>query len=248
MEESMENERPQNTIKTFRYLDIIIVVYSLVLVLSNIASSAKIIDWGISLGPIALSFDAGTILFPISYIFGDVITEVYGFKRSRRIIWIGFGALAFSALVFFLVQVMPGEATWEASVGQATYNQVLGSMSSGGIVLASLAGYFAGSFSNAIIMALMKVITKGKLLWSRTIGSTIVGEAFDTFTFILVASALGVFPWSLFWSLTVTNYIFKVAVEASMTPVTYWMINRLKRVEGVDVFDKDTNLSPFKFK
>jgi uncharacterized integral membrane protein (TIGR00697 family) len=248
MEESMENERPQNTIKTFRYLDIIIVVYSLVLVLSNIASSAKIIDWGISLGPIALSFDAGTILFPISYIFGDVITEVYGFKRSRRIIWIGFGALAFSALVFFLVQVMPGEATWEASVGQATYNQVLGSMSSGGIVLASLAGYFAGSFSNAIIMALMKVVTKGKLLWSRTIGSTIVGEAFDTFTFILVASALGVFPWSLFWSLTVTNYIFKVAVEASMTPVTYWMINRLKRVEGVNVFDKDTNLSPFKFK
>jgi len=244
----MENDKQQENLKTFRYLDIIIVVYTLVLVLSNIASSAKIIDWGINLGPIALSFDAGTILFPISYIFGDVITEVYGFKRSRRIIWIGFGALAFSALVFFLIQILPGEATWEASVGQETYNQILGSMSSGGIVLASLAGYFAGSFSNAIIMALMKVITKGKLLWSRTIGSTIVGEAFDTFTFIVVASALGVFPWSLFWSLTITNYIFKVVVEAAMTPVTYWMINRLKRVEDVDVFDESTNLSPFKFK
>ncbi len=244
----MENNKPKSTSKSFEYLDIIIVVYVVVLVLSNIASSAKIIDWGISLGPIALSFDAGTILFPISYIFGDVITEVYGYRRARRIIWIGFGALAFSALVFFLVQVLPGESTWEASVGQETYNQILGSMSSGGIILASLAGYFAGSFSNAIIMVLMKTITKGKLLWSRTIGSTIVGEAFDTFMFILVASTLGVFPWSLFWSLTITNYIFKVAMEATMTPVTYWVINKLKRAESVDVFDGNTDLSPFKFK
>ena len=244
----MENQKPKYPSKAFRFLDIIIVIYVLVLVLSNISSSAKIVDWGISLGGIRLSFDAGTILFPISYIFGDVITEVYGYNRSRRIIWIGFGALAFSALVFFLVQILPGEATWEASVGQEAYNQILGSMSSGGIILASLAGYFAGSFSNAIIMAFMKTLTKGKLLWSRTIGSTIVGEAFDTFTFILVASALGVFPWSLFWSLTITNYIFKVVVEAAMTPVTYWVINGLKRVEGVDIFDEEINLSPFKFK
>ncbi len=244
----MKNDKQKSTSKSFEYLDIIIVVYVVVLILSNIASSAKIIDWGVSLGPIALSFDAGTILFPISYIFGDVITEVYGYRRARRIIWIGFGALAFSALVFFLVQVLPGEATWEASVGQETYNQILGSMSSGGIILASLAGYFAGSFSNAIIMALMKTITKGKLLWSRTIGSTIIGEAFDTFMFILVASLLGVFPWSLFWSLTITNYIFKVVVEAAMTPVTYWVINKLKRVEGMDIYDDATNLSPFKFK
>jgi hypothetical protein len=195
-----------------------------------------------------LSFDAGTILFPISYILGDVITEVYGFKRSRRIIWIGFGTLAFSALIFWLVQILPGEATWQADVGQEAYNQILGSMSSGGIIIASLAGFFAGSFSNAILMAFMKVLTKGKMLWSRTIGSTIIGEGFDTFTFILVASALGVFPWSLFWSLTITNYIFKVGVEAAMTPVTYWIVNGLKRVEGVDVFDKGTSLTPFKFK
>ncbi len=242
-----DNNKP-DSIKTFKYLDIIIVVFVLVLVLSNIASSAKIIDWGVSLGSIPLSFDAGTILFPISYIFGDVITEVYGYKRSRRIIWIGFGALAFSAVVFWLVQILPGEATWQKSVGQEAYNQILGSMSSGGIIIASLAGYFAGSFSNAIVMAFMKVLTKGRLLWSRTIGSTIVGQAFDTFTFILVATALGVFPWSLFWSLTVTNYIFKVAIEAVMTPVTYWVINNLKRVEGVDIYDEETNLSPFKIK
>ena len=245
----MENEKSktESTPQSFKYLDIITVIFVVVLVLSNIASSAKIIDWGFSLGSIRLSFDAGTLLFPISYIFGDVITEVYGFKRSRRIIWIGFGTLAFSALVFWLVQILPGEATWQANVGQEAYNLVLGGISSGGIIIASLVGFFAGSFSNAILMAVLKVLTKGKLLWTRTIGSTIIGEGADTFVFILVASALGVFPWSLFWSLTVTNYIFKVGLEAVMTPVTYWVVNGLKRLEGVDVFDKETNLSPFKF-
>ncbi len=231
----------------FKYLDIIMVTFVTVLVLSNIASSAKIIDWGISIGQIPLSFDAGTLLFPISYILGDVITEVYGFKRSRRIIWIGFGTLIFSALVFWLVQALPGEETWQNNVGQGAYNQILGGMSSGGIILASLAGYFAGSFSNAILMSLMKVLTKGKLLWTRTIGSTIVGEAVDTFTFILVATLVGVFPWSLFWSLTVTNYIFKVGFETLITPFTYLLVNGLKRAEGIDVFEDPQNLNPFKF-
>ncbi|QRN83981.1 queuosine precursor transporter [Chloroflexota bacterium] len=244
----MDAEKNSTPTTQFKYLDIITIVFVLVLVLSNIASSAKIIDWGISLGPIQLSFDAGTILFPISYIFGDVLTEVYGYKRSRRIIWLGFGALIFSALVFRVVQILPGEAVWESEVGQQSYNMILGSMSTGGIVVASLAGFFAGSFSNAIIMALMKLLTKGKYLWMRTIGSTIIGEGMDTFTFILVASALGVFPWEIFWSLTVTNYIFKVGVEALMTPVTYWVVNHLKKSEGVDVFDKDTKFSPFIFK
>jgi len=244
----MDKETNSAPTTQFKYLDLITIVFVLVLVLSNIASSAKIIDWGVSLGSLRLSFDAGTLLFPISYIFGDVLTEVYGYKRSRRIIWLGFGALIFSALVFRLVQVLPGEAVWESSVGQQTYDLVLGSMSTGGIVLASLAGFFAGSFSNAIIMALMKLLTKGKHLWMRTIGSTIVGEAMDTFTFILVASALRVFPWEIFWSLTVTNYIFKVGVEALMTPVTYWVVNHLKKSEGVDVFDEGTKFSPFIFK
>ena len=242
--EIRENDSKTNN---FKYLDILTVVFVLVLVLSNIASSAKIIDWGVSLGKLPLSFDAGTILFPISYIIGDVLTEVYGYKRSRRIIWLGFGTLAFSAMVFWLVQVLPGEATWQASVGQETYDQILGSMSSGAIVVASLAGFLAGSFSNAMMMAFMKVLTKGKLLWTRTIGSSIIGQAFDTFAFIFIASALGVFPWSLFWSLTITNYIFKLIVEVVVTPITYWVVNTLKRREGVDIFDEDTNLSPFKF-
>lgn len=240
-------EKDYSTHRSYKYLDVIIVIFVLVLVLSNIASSAKIIDWGINLGPIPLSFDAGTILFPISYIIGDVLTEVYGYKVARRSIWIGFGALAFSAVTFWLVQVLPGEATWQASVGQETYDQILGSMSNGAIIIASLAGYFAGSFSNAIIMALMKVLTKGKMLWSRTIGSTIVGQAFDTYVFILVATLLNVFPWSLFWSLTITNYIFKVVIESGVTPLTYWVVNALKRSEGIDIFDEDTNLTPFKF-
>jgi queuosine precursor transporter len=247
MELDVETHSNDSIRNNFKYLDILTVIFVLVLVLSNIASSAKIIDWGVSLGKLALSFDAGTVLFPISYIIGDVLTEVYGYKRSRRIIWLGFGTLAFSAMVFWLVQVLPGEATWQASVGQQTYDQILGSMSSGAIVVASLAGFLAGSFSNAVMMAFMKVLTKGKLLWTRTIGSSIIGQAFDTFAFIFIASALGVFPWSLFWSLSITNYIFKLIVEVVVTPITYWVVNSLKRREGVDVFDEDTNLSPFKF-
>ena len=244
---TMDKTYRHNNFSTYKYLDIITVVFVLVLVLSNIASSAKIIDWGINLGGLPLSFDAGTVLFPISYIIGDVLVEVYGYKRSRRTIWIGFGALAFSAFVFWLVQVLPGEPTWQASVGQDSYDQILGSMSSGAIVVASLIGFFAGSFSNAIIMALMKILTKGRMLWSRTIGSSVVGQAFDTFAFIFIATALGVFPWSLFWSLTITNYIFKLVMEIVVTPITYWVVNSLKRAEGVDIFDDDTNLTPFKF-
>lgn len=238
----------QSSIKTFKYLDILIVIFVLALVLSNIASSAKIVDWGFSLGSVRLAFDAGTVLFPISYIIGDVLTEVYGYKRSRRIIWIGFGGLIFSAFVFWFVQILPGEASWQETVGAETYSQILGSMSSGSIIVASLAGYLAGSFSNAITMSMMKVLTKGKWLWTRTIGSTIIGQAFDTFTFILVAAALGVFPWSLFWSLTITNYIFKVLMEALVTPITYWVVNGLKKAENLNVFDLDTSFSPFKFK
>ncbi|MDY6846896.1 MAG: queuosine precursor transporter [Chloroflexota bacterium] len=243
----MNKEKAKTQILGFKFLDVIMVIYVTVLVLSNIASSAKIIDWGISIGNIPLSFDAGTLLFPISYILGDVITEVYGFRRARRVIWIGFGALIFSALVFWLVQVLPGETTWQNEVGQETYNQILGSMSSGGIILASLAGYFAGSFSNAILMALMKVLTKGKHLWTRTIGSTIIGEAVDTFTFIFIATLVDVFPWSLFWSLTITNYIFKVSFETLVTPFTYLIVNALKRAEGIDIFEEPQNLNPFKF-
>ncbi|HEX5840544.1 MAG TPA: VUT family protein, partial [Anaerolineales bacterium] len=125
--------------KQYRFLDLIMTVFVTVLVISNIASSAKIVDWGVSIVGLPLAFDAGTILFPVSYIFGDILTEVYGYKQSRRVIWAGFACLALSALVFWMVSRMPGEATWQGYAGDNAYNAILGGMSTGGIVLASLA-------------------------------------------------------------------------------------------------------------
>ena len=230
----------------YRYFDYIMALFVTVLVVSNIASSAKIVDWGVALFGIPLAFDAGTILFPISYIFGDILTEVYGYQRSRRVIWAGFLCLALSAAVFWAVSVLPGEATWQNYAGQAAYVAILGGMSSGGIVLASLLGYWTGEFSNSYTLAKMKILTGGRWLWTRTIGSTLVGQFFDTVVFVLVACVFGVFPWSLFLTLVLTNYLFKCGVEVLMTPVTYLVVNRLKRVEGEDYYDYETSFTPFK--
>ena len=231
--------------KQYRFFDLIMAVFVTVLVISNIASSAKIVDWGFSLSGLPLAFDAGTILFPISYIFGDILTEVYGYRRSRRVIWTGFACLALSAFIFWLVRVMPGEATWQGYAGDAAYDAILGGMSTGGIVLASLAGYLTGEFTNSFILAKLKILTNGRWLWTRTIGSTLIGQLVDTVMFVVVASAFGVFPWSLFLTLTVTNYLFKCGVEVLMTPVTYAVVNALKRVENEDYYDKGTNFNPF---
>jgi uncharacterized integral membrane protein (TIGR00697 family) len=231
--------------KTYRYFDLIMAVFVTVLVVSNIASSAKIVDWGFSLFGVRMAFDAGTILFPVSYIFGDILTEVYGYKRSRRVIWTGFACLALSAAIFAIVRGLPGEAHWQGYAGDAAYLAILGGMSSGGIVLASLAGYWSGEFTNSFVLAKMKVLTRGRWLWSRTIGSTIVGELVDTAVFVAIASLFRVFPWSLFVTLTLTNYLFKVGVETLMTPATYAAVNALKKVENEDYFDKETNFNPF---
>lgn len=229
----------------FRYFDLVMVLFVTVLIVSNIASSAKIVDWGVSIMGLPLAFDAGTILFPISYIFGDVLTEVYGFRKSRRVIWAGFFALALASIVLWLVRIMPGESSWESYAGQAAYDAILGGMSSGGIVLASLAAYFAGEFTNSIILSRLKLATKGRWLWSRTIGSTLVGQVVDSGIFIAVASLFGVFPWDLFWTLVVTNYIFKVAIEIIMTPGTYVVVNALKKAEHEDAYDYNVNYNPF---
>jgi hypothetical protein len=220
------------------------VIFVTVLIISNIASSAKIIDWGVSFFGLPLAFDAGTLLFPISYIFGDVLTEVYGFRRSRRVIWVGFAALAFSAVILALVRIMPGEAAWQDYAGQQAYNAILGGMSTGGIVVASLLAYLVGEFSNSLVLAKLKVATQGKFLWVRTIGSTLVGEGIDTLIFVTVASLLKVFPWQIWMSLVVSNYIFKVSIEAIMTPATYWVVAKLKHAENEDYYDRDTR---FKF-
>ncbi len=231
--------------KSYRYLTPVTAIFVTVLIVSNIASSAKIVDLGFGILGVRMAFDAGTILFPISYIFGDILTEVYGYKNSRSVIWTGFFCLALASATFWAVSHLPGESTWQGYAGDAAYNAVLGGMSSGGIVLASLAAYAMGEFSNSFILAKMKVLTQGRWLWTRTIGSTLVGELIDSATFIAIASLFGVFPWSLFTTLVFTNYLFKVAVEAIMTPVTYLAVDRLKRAENEDYYDRDTNFNPF---
>jgi uncharacterized integral membrane protein (TIGR00697 family) len=232
--------------RSYKYFDLIMALFVAVLIISNVASSAKIVDWGVSLLNLPLAFDAGTLLFPVSYIFGDILTEVYGYRRSRRVIWAGFFSLALAALSFYVISILPGEATWQDYAGDEAYRAILGSMSSGGIVLGSLAGFWLGEFSNSFTLARMKVLTNGRWLWARTISSTLIGELVDTVAFVAVASALGVFPWSLFLTLTVANYVFKVGIEALMTPLTYLAVGALKRAEGEDYYDRDTNFNPFK--
>jgi uncharacterized integral membrane protein (TIGR00697 family) len=238
-------EQPMN-LRVYRYFDLIMALFVTVLIVSNIASSAKIVDWGASIFGIPLAFDAGTLLFPVSYIFGDVLTEVYGYKRSRRVIWTGFFCLGLSALVLWLVRIMPGEITWQSYAGDKAYEAILNGMSSGGIVLASLIAYFMGEFSNSFVLAKMKILTAGRWLWMRTIGSTLVGEFIDTIVFVLVATVTGVFAWELFWTLLLTNYIFKVGIEVLMTPVTYKVVNILKKAENEDYYDRETDFNPFK--
>lgn len=239
----MGNKAQSENSRVYRYYDVIMALFVTILIVSNIASAAKIVNLGFSISGIPMAFDAGTILFPISYIFGDLLTEVYGFKRSRRVIWVGFACLALTSFIFFLVRSMPGEKTWQNYAGQASYDAILGGISTGGIVLASLLAYLFGEFTNSVVLAKMKVATNGRWLWMRTIGSTLVGEGVDTVVFITVASLVGVFPWVLFPSLLLTNYIFKVGVETLMTPVTYWAVAFLKKSENEDYYDRETRFT-----
>jgi len=217
----------------FRYLDLITALFVTVLLISNVAST-KILQ----LGP--FTFDGGTILFPASYIFGDVLTEVYGYRRSRRVIWIGFGSAALLVLVLAIVGALPPAPDWEH---QEAYEAILGATPR--IVLGSLVAYFAGEFSNSYVLARMKVWSQGRWLWVRTVGSTVVGQAVDTTMFVAIAFA-GTLPWPLFWSIIASNYIFKVGLEAAMTPVTYRVTGFLKQAEDVDVYDVETDFNPFK--
>lgn len=230
--------------QAYRYYDLIMALFVTVLLMSNLLSSAKIIDMGAALGPIAFIFDAGTLVFPISYIFGDILTEVYGYKKARRVIWAGFGATALMGFFVWLTGVLPGEAEWSGYAGQEAYDAILGGIS--GLIVASLVAYFVGEFSNSYVMARMKVWQEGKNLWMRTIGSTLVGQGVDTTVFFLIATALGVFPLSLMLSLIATNYVLKVGIEVILTPVTYGIVNLLKAAESEDYYDRDTDFNPFK--
>lgn len=221
--------------KNYKYLTAISVFFVAVLLISNVAST-KIVDFG------WFTFDGGTLLFPLSYIFGDILTEVYGYKKARTTIWLGFISALVMSLVFIIVGKLPAAPDWN---NQAAYDAILGLTPR--IVIASLIAYFAGSFSNSFILAKMKIWTSGKMLWSRTIGSTVVGEFVDSALFILIAFA-GVLPGSLLVTLIVSNYIFKTLVEVLFTPITYAVVGFLKRSEGEDTYDTDTNFNPFSVK
>ena len=238
----------------YRFLDVITAFLVAILIVSNVASSAKIVDLGITLfgfwgiPPVRLAFDGGTLLFPIAYVLGDVLTEVYGFKATRRAIWIGFAALAMTSLFFFVLKVLPGEAIWEERAGTAAYNAILGGMSTGGIALASLSAYLAGKFTNSIILSRIKVLMRGRSLWVRVIGSSLAGHLVDTVVFVFVASLTGVFAWELFVTLVLTNYLFKFSIGTALFPPTFFVVRKLKKAEGIDTYDVGVKLNPFSWK
>jgi uncharacterized integral membrane protein (TIGR00697 family) len=233
----MVNKPDQREGLKTKYLDVIASFYVAILIVSNIASSAKIVDMGVSLFTVPLIFDGGTLLFPLSYVLGDVLTEVYGFKVSRRVIWTGFAALALAVVSLFTLRILPGEAAWEAETTSTAYINILGGMSSGGIAVASLAAYFTGEFSNSVVLSKLKIKMNGRLLWVRTISSSLVGELLDSLIFVSIASFFGVFPWKIFWPLVITNYILKCGIEVIITPFTYLMTGFLKRKEQIDAYD-----------
>lgn len=220
--------------KNYHYYTSITALFVAILLISNIASS-KIVQFG------PLTFDGGTMLFPLSYIFGDILTEVYGYGASRRTIWLGFASAALMSIVLMVVGVLPAATDWG---NQAAYDAILGLTPR--IVVASLAAYWCGSFSNSYILAKLKIFTAGKYLWLRTIGSTVVGELVDSILFIVIAFA-GALPSSLLFTLIISNYIFKTLVEIVFTPATYRIVSALKRSEQSDALDVGENFNPFRF-
>jgi uncharacterized integral membrane protein (TIGR00697 family) len=217
----------------YRHIDTITGLFVAVLLISNVAST-KILDFG------WFTFDGGTLLFPLSYVFGDILTEVYGYARSRKVIWLGFFSAALMSATFAIVSALPPAQGW---ANQVAFEKILGMTPR--IVCASLAGYWAGEFANSFVLAKMKVLTDGRWLWTRTIGSTLVGEAVDTALFATIAFAGGL-DSHLLLTLIISNYVFKCGVEIVGTPVTYAVVKKLKREEQVDWYDRGTDFNPFR--
>jgi uncharacterized integral membrane protein (TIGR00697 family) len=184
---------------------------------------------------------AGIIVFPLSYLFGDVLTEVYGYAAARRVIWLGFACNLLAVIAIYIGGIAPAAPFWQ---NQAAYNAILGSTPR--LLLASFIAYLAGEFTNSFVLAKLKIATKGRWLWTRTIGSTLIGEGIDTLIFISVAF-LGIIPSASLVQAILTQWIFKVVYEVVATPLTYLIVSFLKRKEGVDTYDYDTNFSPVIF-
>jgi len=227
--------------RSLRYYDFVMAAFVAILLLSNIIGASKpaVVDLPL-VG--AWTFGAGVLFFPFSYIIGDVLTEVYGYARARRVIWTGFAALAFMAFMAAVVLAMPPAADWP---GQGAYEFVFGN--SWRIVLASMIAFWAGEFANSFVLARMKVMTGGRFLWMRTIGSTVVGQGLDSLIFYPLAFyGLAGWPIEQLGQVVVSQFLLKTGWEALLTPVTYLVVNRLKRAEGLDVYDERTDFSPFK--
>ena len=217
----------------FRYFDFVMAAFVAILLLSNLIGAAK-------LSTVAgFTFGAGILFFPVSYVIGDVLTEVYGYAHARRCIWAGFVAMIFMAFMSWVVVSMPPAETWD---GQSAYESVFGLVPR--IVFASMLAFWAGEFVNSFMLAKMKIWTEGKYLWSRTIGSTVFGQAIDSLIFYPVAF-LGIWETQDVLLVMVTNWGLKVLWEAVLTPVTYVVVGVLKNREGVDVYDDGTDFSPF---
>ena len=229
--------------RTFRYYDLVMVAFVTVLVCSNLIGPAKIaqVDW-----PLAgtLTFGAGVLFFPISYVFGDVLTEVYGYDRARKVIWAGFAGLVFASVMATVVVALPPAPFWN---NQAAYEIAFGS--AWRIVLASMIAYFCGEFVNSFVLAKMKIMTAGRWLWTRTIGSTIAGEAVDSALFYPLAFyGTGIIPDDKLPLVMFAQFVTKVGVEVLFTPATYWVVAALKRAEHEDYYDRKTDFNPFTLK
>lgn len=225
---------------SFRYYDLVMAAFVTILLLSNLIGASK--PSYITLPVIGQwSFGAGVLFFPVSYIIGDVLTEVYGYARARRVIWTGFAALLFMAFMAWVVVLLPAAEGWP---GQEAYEFVFGN--SWRIVLASMVAFWAGEFANSFVLAKMKVWTAGRHLWMRTIGSTIVGQGLDSLIFYPLAFwGLAGWPVDLLWQVILSQWLIKTLWEALLTPVTYLVVGKLKRAERVEIFDEHTNFSPF---
>jgi queuosine precursor transporter len=229
---------------SFRYYDFIMAAFVAVLICSNLIGAAK----PATLGPLAgdnawlqsFTFGAGILFFPLGYIIGDVLTEVYGYQRARRVVWVGLACVLFMALMSWVVVSLPPAPGWK---GQPAYEEVFGQTPR--IVAASVIAFWAGEFANSYVLARMKVLTQGKHLWTRTIGSTVVGQGVDSLIFYPLAF-LGVWSNEQVIAVMLTNYGLKVLWEVVLTPATYAVVGWLKRKEGVDVYDEGTDFTPFK--
>ncbi len=219
----------------YRSLNLVTALFVTCLVTSNIIA-VKIIDVAGVVVPAAI------VIFPLSYLFGDILTEVYGYARARQVIWIGFGCNALAALAIWIGGRLPAAAFWD---GQAAYVRILGSTPR--LLLASFSAYLVGEFLNSLVLARMKIATRGRWLWTRTIGSTLVGEGADSLIFILVAFA-GSLPAAELGRVVLAQWLVKSAYETLATPLTYAVVRFLKRTEHEDYYDDRTNFSPFHLK